>query len=126
MDCKQSLTEQVTKIGLDPHSLKAQFAVLARCLGNIHTGFSGEKDKAILDGTATIGTQVLAKYNDGLDDILSMANVFRCYALQRIQFYNAEKEFAIISLSSVVERFFNPKKKRATGQLNLEDIRCKK
>jgi hypothetical protein len=46
VDCKQSLTEQVTKIGLDPHSLKAHFAVIARCLGNIHTGFSSEKDKA--------------------------------------------------------------------------------
>lgn len=89
VDCKQSLTEQVTKIGLDPHSLKAQFAVIAHCLGGIHTGFSAEKDKAILVKTATISTQVQSKYNDSLDDTRSMAYVFRCYALRRIQFYNA-------------------------------------
>jgi hypothetical protein len=125
VDCRQSLTEQVTKMGHDSHSLKAQFAVIAHCLGAIHGGFSDAKDKAILEGAATIGRQVEAKYNHDLEEIQSMANVFRCYALQRIQFYNAEKEFAIINWRSVVGRIANPKTKRATDHLKLADIRCR-
>jgi hypothetical protein len=125
-DCKHSLTEQVTKIGLDPHSLKAQFAVIAHCLGAIHTGFSAEKDTAILVRRATISAQVKDKYNHSLDNTWSMANDFRCYALRRIQFYNAEKEFTIINLRSIVERFANPWKKRATDHLSEDADKCER
>jgi hypothetical protein len=31
-----------------------------------------------------------------LDDVASMANIFRCYALHRIEFYYEEKGFAIL------------------------------
>jgi hypothetical protein len=125
VDCDRPLIEQVSKIDQDPRSLKAQFAVIAHCLGFVHTGFSAEKDKAIFDKTPAIRSDVRDKYSHTLDSTHSMANTFRCYALQRIQFYNLEKQFSIISVNTAIERLRNSSKQRAVEHLNTVDERCK-
>ena len=84
IDCSKSLPEQLKLQGLNPASLKLQFAAITYCFQVGIQPFAAVKDKAALDPTFTLDKTVLSDAQATLADVAAMANEFRCYALTRI------------------------------------------
>jgi hypothetical protein len=124
VDCTQSLPEQVTKIGYDHRSLKAQFSVIAFCYRAINSKISDLRDKSLADKDFKIDDQSVKEIEKRLSDESTMANVFRCEAQHRLDFYNREVEFAILSPATVYSRLGNGPKKRAAAHFETTDLDC--
>jgi hypothetical protein len=108
------------RLQLDPNSLKHRFAGINKCFRDIHNA---------LDEQLTVATSAIEPVFDrstesqiwaNLDSLLSEENAFRCYARRRIDYYRAQKELSILSLSYVWGLLTNvPNTKEA--QKHLED-----
>jgi hypothetical protein len=101
IDCSNSLTEELQKQNLNPHSLKIRFAVIHNCFMLINSDLDGQLTEAISKPTPTLDKDTESKIKDKLIALLAMANEFRCYAHQRIDYYNSQKELAIFSFTYV-------------------------
>jgi hypothetical protein len=124
VDCSRALIEQVEKIGFHSHNLKAQFAVIAGCYAKINSEYGSIKQKALAGDSAAFALETLSAFNKKLDDASSMSNVFACYAGSRIEFYNDEKEYAILSPKKVYERVFSTRSARANQQFSDAAKKC--
>ena len=95
IDCTKSLPEQLTAHGLVSASLKLQFAVITRCFATGILAFAQAKDQAVLNSKAVLDDTVKADAVLALNNVLSMSNEFRCYALSRIEFLRSRQGRAI-------------------------------
>src|SRR5947199_7351131 len=94
IDCLNSLTEELQKQNLNPHSLKVRFAVIHNCFMVINGALGKQLNEAISNPVPALDKDTEAKINEKLVGLLAMANEFRCYAHQRIDYYNRQKELA--------------------------------
>jgi hypothetical protein len=124
IDCNKSLTELMTSIGMDKQSLKSQLSVINHCFQQIHSLIDNKKDDVVRSNGKTIENSFQGNIYGKLNDLNSMANVFRCYALHRIDYYHNEKEQAILSLKSFTQTLFHWSRDRATTHLALVDNQC--
>lgn len=139
VDCTQFITEQMRKVGYDPHSLKAQFAIINRCFLLISGTIEGLKTKALSDTAFTIDGKAITALNDSLDDVNTTTNTFQCYAKQRQEFYISQIGASVVSpvtLSQlsfyehayghdyVVDYVRKEHKSAALAHFTSADIRC--
>jgi len=97
IDCLNSLTEELQKQNLNPHSLKVRFAVIHNCFMVINNALGKQLNEAISNPVPALDKDTEATINEKLVGLLAMASEFRCYAHQRIDYYNRQKELAIFS-----------------------------
>jgi hypothetical protein len=124
IDCTSSLREQLPLIQLNRHSLKGQFASIARCLFKAASPLAEQKDRAVLDKSVTINDSVAKTATSNLEHLMSMANEFRCHALLRIEYYNSRKSEAIVSPLSVIRWLNNTQVQSATNHFAATERRC--
>jgi hypothetical protein len=124
IDCKKSLAEQLELVKLNRHSLKAQFAGIARCFVTALSTLNEAKDRSVADGNVKLDPNVAKEASARLDDVISMGNEFRCYALLRIDYFNSRKSEAIISPSSVWRWMNGEQTRSAVNHLKNADERC--
>jgi hypothetical protein len=101
VNCLNSPTEELPKHSLNPHSLKVRFAVINHCFMLISSALDRQKMEALSKPMPTLDKDTESKIKYQLTELLAMANEFRCYAHQRIDYYNSQKELAIFSLTYV-------------------------
>ena len=101
INCLNSLSDQFQKLQLNSHSLKVRFAALHNCFMNIHGALDQRLTEAISKPLPTFEKSTESQIKDQLTALLAMANEFRCYAHQRIDYYNSQKELAIFSITYV-------------------------
>jgi len=101
VDCLNAPTEELQKRTLNPHSLKIRFAVINHCFMLISSALDRQKTEAISKPMPTLDKNTESEIKEKLNKLLAMANEFRCYAHQRIDYYNSQKELAIFSLTYV-------------------------
>jgi hypothetical protein len=124
VDCKKPMIGQMEQLGLSKHSLKAQFAIVNHCFGLVTEKLDYYNLKAINDGNVTIDPAIKEEMENAQGNLNAMNNVFRCNALRRTQFFNAEKEFAIVSPLTLVRHFANSKTTRIKEHLSKVDAQC--
>ena len=100
IDCQNySFTEELEKHQLNTHSLKLRFAVIHNCFMIINNALNKQLNEAISNALPGFDEPTETQISDKLSALLAMSNEFRCYAHQRIDHYNAQKELAIFSAS---------------------------
>jgi hypothetical protein len=102
IDClNYSFSEELEKLHLNAHSLKLRFAVIHNCFMIINNALNKQMNEAISKTLPSFDEPTESQIADKLNALLAMANEFRCYAHQRIDYYNAQKERAIFSATYV-------------------------
>ena len=102
IDClNYSFSEELEKQQLNAHGLKLRFAVIHNCFMIINNALNMQMNEAISKTLPSFDEPTESQIADKLNALLAMANEFRCYAHQRIDYYNAQKERAIFSASYV-------------------------
>jgi hypothetical protein len=117
IDCLSSLPEELEKRGFDAKRLKMRLVGISYCFTQLHAllGRKREADGTDLSWDRTFNNEL---YNR-LDYIDYMGNELRCYALQRVEYYNGLKERSIISPWSLWAKLMNEQK--ANALRHLED-----
>ena len=115
IDCSKSLTQELQRLHYDPSSLKIRFAGINKCFRDTHwildeqltaakaaISLSGRQradgGKLVPDFSEAVNSQIKKNF----ESLHGKANVFRCYALRRIEYYRTQKELSILSLSSAL------------------------
>ena len=102
IDClNYSFSEELEKLHLNGHSLKLRFAVIHNCFMIINNALNKQMNEAISKTLPSFDEPTESQIADKLNALLAMSNEFRCYAHQRIDYYNAQKERAIFSATYV-------------------------
>jgi hypothetical protein len=102
IDClNYSFSEELEKLHLNAHSLKLRFAAIHNCFMIINNALNKQMNEAISKTLPSFDEPTESQIADKLNALLAMANEFRCYAHQRIDYYNAQKERAIFSATYV-------------------------
>ena len=102
IDClNYSFSEELEKLHLNGHSLKLRFAVIHNCFMIINNALNKQMNEAISKTLPSFDEPTESQIADKLNALLAMSNEFRCYAHQRIDYYNAQKELAIFSATYV-------------------------
>jgi hypothetical protein len=88
-------------------------------------GALGEQlNEAMSKPTPALGKDTETKIKDRLTALLAMANEFRCYAHQRIDYYNRQKELAIFSPTYVWRSFTDATRTEALKHFEDAASRC--
>ena len=102
IDClNYSFSQELEKLHLNAHSLKLRFAVIHNCFMIINNALNKQMNEAISKTLPSFDEPTESQIADKLNALLAMSNEFRCYAHQRIDYYNAQKERAIFSATYV-------------------------
>ena len=102
IDClNYSFSQELEKLHLNAHSLKLRFAVIHNCFMIINNALNKQMNEAISKALPSFDEPTESQISDKLNALLAMSNEFRCYAHQRIDYYNAQKERAIFSATYV-------------------------
>jgi len=91
-----SMAQELERNNLDKFSLTNHFAVINKCFASATSDFAHLKDEALADKDRVITKAEYDTADDKLDNIRSMLNEFRCFALMRIHFLNSKKEQTIV------------------------------
>jgi hypothetical protein len=124
IDCLNSLTEELQKQNLNPHSLKVRFAVIHNCFMVINSALGKQLNEAMSNPVPALDKDTEAKIDEKLVGLLAMANEFRCYAHQRIDYYNRQKELAIFSPTYVWRWLADATKAEALKHFEDAASRC--
>jgi hypothetical protein len=103
IDCSKSLTEELKRLRFNSDSLKLRFAAIDQCFKNTHNALGKLVDDAKQTTKLVYDEQFSKQYDDTLDKLLSAENIFRCYALGRINYYTDQKELSILRIPDVWE-----------------------
>jgi len=102
IDClNYSFSEELEKQHLNAHSLKLRFAAIHNCFMIINNALNKQMNEAVAKTLPSFDEPTESQISDKLNALLAMSNEFRCYAHQRIDYYNAQKELAIFSATYV-------------------------
>jgi hypothetical protein len=124
VDCTQSMPKQMVSIGLKPHALKDQLAVISHCLSKLIATLDGETMNALANDALTLDPKAKTDAESAWGDLNTMANVFRCNAQRRLEFLQSEKQYAVVTPMTVVRYIYNGKKARIRGLLSNVDAQC--
>jgi hypothetical protein len=124
VDCTQSMPKQMPSIGLKPHALKDQLAVINYCLFKLTDTLDGETTNALANDALTLDPKAKADAEDAWGNLNTMTNVFRCNAQRRLEFLQSEKQYAVVSPMTLVRYLHNGKKDRILGLLASVDAQC--
>ena len=101
LNCSNPVTEELKKLRVNEDSLKFRFAAINRCFVEVNAGLDQLMTEALNKPLPSIDNLIenltQSKIKSQLEAVLAMADEFRCYAQQRIDYYNSQKELAIVS-----------------------------
>jgi hypothetical protein len=120
INCSNSLTDELERLHLDPASLKYRFAGINKCFRDTHKLLDQQLTQAISTTLPSFSDTAESQIDDNLSLLLGKENVFRCYALQRIDYYNSQKELSILSVSYAWRWFTDATK--AAAEDHFKDI----
>lgn len=106
INCFNYLTEELEKNNISPHSLKFRFAGINKCFKLAHGLLDRQLDEAITKDKPEFSGEAKTEITNRLNSLLTMENEFRCYAHRRIDYYNSQKELAILS-TTYISRWLN-------------------
>ncbi|NVO17093.1 MAG: hypothetical protein HXX10_23965 [Rhodoplanes sp.] len=123
IDCKRSLkekslTDELTRLGLYPNSLKLRLAGIHFCFMQLN---------ALLDDAKTKRTWSKDLYDDlvrRLGRIREMGNELNCYALHRVDYYEKQKDGAFVSPGSVWRWAFQSRERAAQEHFDQTPGHC--
>jgi len=124
IDCRNNLSQELNKAGLDKHSLKLQFAGINFCFAVLHGQIDDQMTKILKHSADTIDPSILEGARGRLDHIRTMANEFRCVALSRIAYYKHQKEKSIVMPTFIRRWLFDPTKVEAESHFTETDKSC--
>ena len=125
IDClNYSFSEELEKQQLNAHGLKLRFAVIHNCFMIINNALNMQMNEAISKTLPSFDEPTESQIADKLNALLAMANEFRCYAHQRIDYYNAQKELAIFSATYVWRRLNDGTKTAALKHFDDTASKC--
>jgi hypothetical protein len=132
IDCSKSLTQELQRMNFNPNGLKLRFAGINKCFVDTH-GILGQQVTAAraaisLSAQRADGGKSVPDFSDAVDSQIKTnleslhgkANVFRCYALRRIEYYRTQKELGILSVSSAFRWVSNSF--HAEAKAHFEDV----
>jgi hypothetical protein len=97
INCSNPVTDELKKLRVNGDSLKFRFAAINWCFVEVHNGLDKLMDEALKNPRPSLDDLTQSKIKSQLEALLAMADEFRCYAQQRIDYYNSQKELAIVS-----------------------------
>jgi len=97
INCSNPVTEELEKLRVNPNSLKFRFAGINRCFVEVNDALNKLMTEALKKPLPSLDDFTQSKIKSQLEALLAMADEFRCYAQQRIDYYNSQKELAIVS-----------------------------
>jgi hypothetical protein len=97
INCSNPVTDELKKLRVNENSLKFRFAAINWCFVEVHNGLDKLMDGALKTPRPSLDDLTQSKIKSQLEALLAMADEFRCYAQQRIDYYNSQKELAIVS-----------------------------
>jgi hypothetical protein len=124
INCLNPMTGELQSLHLNPDSLKFRFAGIHNCFMQGNSALDEQLTEAIAKPEPIFSQQTEAQINQRLDHLLAMANEFRCYAHQRIDYYNSQKELAIFSAIYVWRRLADSPKTEALKHFEDATARC--
>jgi hypothetical protein len=124
VDCSQSMPKQMLSVGLKPHALQDQFAIINYCLLQLSATLDGEMTKVLANDAPTLDSKANIDGGNAWGNLNTMTNVFRCNAQLRLEFLQGEKQFAVLSPMTLVRHLSDGKKGRILHLLSSEDARC--
>jgi len=124
VDCTQSMPKQMPSLGLRPHGLKDQLAVINYCLFELTDTLDGEMTKAVANDALTLDPKAKIDAENAWGNLNTMANVFRCNAQRRLEFLQSEKQYAVVTPMTLVRYLYNGKKDRILHLLSNIDAQC--
>lgn len=95
INCRQPATDELVRLQLNSNSLKLRLAIIRECFSQLNDSLD-EKKTAVKNGHGTFDQQTAKRARDELWYIHMMANEFRCFALNRIEYYRKQKELSIV------------------------------
>src|SRR5262249_27835481 len=99
INCLLSLTEELNRVELDSNSLTHRFAGIHHCFMETSKLIDMLKEDAILVSVPKFDSSIESQITKSLGSLRTKANAFRCYALHRIEYYKAQKELSIWSIT---------------------------
>jgi len=124
VDCSQSMPKQMLSVGLKPHALQDQIAIINYCLFELADALDGEMTKALANDAPTLDSKAEIDAGNALGNLKAMASVFRCNAERRLEFLQSEKQYAVVSPMALVRYLYNGKKDRILALLSNVDAQC--
>jgi hypothetical protein len=97
INCSNPVTDELKKLRVNGDSLEFRFAAINWCFVEVHNGLDKLMDEALKNPRPSLDDLTQSKIKSQLEALLAMADEFRCYAQQRIDYYNSQKELAIVS-----------------------------
>jgi hypothetical protein len=97
INCSNPVTEELKKLRVNPDSLKFRFAGINRCFVEVNEVLDKLMTEALKNPLPNLDDPTQSKIKNQLEALLATADEFRCYAQQRIDYYNSQKELAIVS-----------------------------
>jgi hypothetical protein len=119
-----SIAEELQKLNLNPHSLKFRFAGLNNCFVKAHKELDKRLTLAISEFKPTLSGETESEIYKKFEALLMMGNEFRCYAHQRMDYYDSQRQLAIVSPSFVVRRLTDATKAGALKHFEDASNRC--
>jgi hypothetical protein len=123
INCSNSLTEELQRLKLNPNSLKFGFAALHWCFIQTNGELDGLLTEAIASTAPSFNRAKEFKIRDNLDALHSNINVFRCYALSRLDYYDSERYLSVLNVLSALWK--NTEAERARKHFEDTANRCK-
>jgi hypothetical protein len=125
IDCLNSITEELQKLRLNPDSLKVRFAGINTCFIKINETLYGQLTTAISEPLPTFSKSTALQIEEQYSKLLAMADEFRCYAHQRIDYYNNQKDLVILSINYVWRWLTDATKTGALKHFEDTAVSCK-
>jgi hypothetical protein len=119
-----SIAEELKKLNLNPHSLKFRFAGLNDCFVKVHNELDKTLTVAKSEFKPTLSEGTESEIYKKFESLLMMGNEFRCYAHQRIDYYERQKQLAIVSPTFVARKLTDAAKAEAQRHFEDASSRC--
>jgi hypothetical protein len=125
IDCLNSATDELQKLRLNPNSLAVRFAGINSCFIKVNHALYEQLTEAKSKPLPAFSESTASQIEKEYEALLAMANEFRCYAHQRIDYYNSQKDLAIFSISYVWRWLTDATKTGALKHFEGTAVSCK-
>jgi hypothetical protein len=119
VDCSRPFNDELERLNLDASSLKVRFAGTHYCFIATSGVLNRQLAAAVSAVLPTFDVSDEALITKYIDALRMKALAFRCHALHRIDYYKAQKEKSILSISSLW--IWRSDARKAEAKKHLED-----
>ncbi len=118
LDCNETMTDELSRLELNKHSLKIQFTAIQFCFIRLSRNVSNAANSPRFDEAAN------KQLDQDLRRIYAWGNQFRCYAQRRVDYYRRQQKWAILSHETLWRRLFRTQQYDAERHFDVTVTRC--